>query len=508
MRVLLVSPASHGGGAGGSGGIAGYVADLARELSSAGCVVGVVSAGHVYQAGMFGRGVGRCRAEEMDPVEGVCRFQVLNSPVLAPSLWQFGGPEDEALSRAVERAFGWVCRRFRPDVVHVHGFEGFSAGIVGVARRHGASVVFSVHNYHAFCPQVYLLRGRRSPCVDYEGGLACESCEASIDRISERRRRAGGAGSPPSIAPPERAPVMSFYETGEPTAETRALWAYEHPLWVPIEDGLPSAEASGRVAGRYGVRRRAFVDALNACGAVAAVSSAAAEICVRMGVSGSTTMTLPIGSWAAGVSDSERPAAPPEMLPLRLVFLGFGSYPKGLGVLCDALALLEVAYRRRVHLSAYGTGVDAELARVGEIRGDLAGVTFGGRYARSDVPGLLAGVHAVVVPSVWQDNGPQTAIEARALGVPVIGSRIGGIPDIVGDGVDGVLFRANDRVDLARVIAGLIRESGRLSELRGSVRPWITMGEHVSALVGLYGRVLSSRKARWGGPSRKDSEQG
>lgn len=475
--------------------MAGYVGDLAAGLAGAGCAVGVVSSGHMYRPGGLARRVagleGRCGAEELEAWNGIRRFQLVNSPVLSPGLWQFGGPGDEAACGAVERAFGEVCRGFGPDVVHVHGFEGFSAGIAGVARRRGARVVFSVHNYHAFCPQVYLLRGRRAPCVDYDGGLACESCEGTIDVSAERRRRARGDGVPPSIEPPARAPVMTFGDDGEPTAETLELWRYGHALWRPIEDGLPGAAASRRVRGRYGERRKAFVEALNACDAVAAVSEASAEICRRMGVREDVVRVEHIGSWAAEVRAEDRPAAPERDDVQRLVFLGFGSYPKGLGVLCDALGLLTAQYRKRIALVAYGTGVKAELDRARSLRPGPAEVEIGGRYERGDVVRLLAGAHAAVVPSVWEDNGPQTAIEARALGVPVIGARIGGIPDIIAEGVDGLLFRANDRADLARVIAGCVRESGRLRALRGSVRPWHTMAAHAATMVGLYERALT-----------------
>ncbi|MEO1535460.1 MAG: glycosyltransferase, partial [Planctomycetota bacterium] len=328
MRVLLVSPAAHSGDAGVSGGVAGYVADLAGSLAVAGCGVGVVNAGHVYRPGglVRARREGRCGWEEMEPVGRILRFQLVNSPVLAPALWQFGGPRDEMSSRAIERAFGGVCRRFKPDVVHIHGFEGFSAGIVGVAKRAGARVVFSVHNYHAFCPQVYLLQGRREPCVDFLGGYACEGCEGTIDRGAERRRRATGTGEPPSIEPPERAPVMTFEADGSPTAETRVLWSYQHPWWQPIEDAMPDAERSLDAAGVYGERRAAFVWAINECDAVLAVSGATAEICRRMEVDAERIRVMPIGSWAADVPLSERPAAPASGQPLRLVFLGFGSY--------------------------------------------------------------------------------------------------------------------------------------------------------------------------------------
>lgn len=495
VRVLLVSPAAHTGGAGVLGGVAGYVADLARALHGCGCTVAVVNAGHVYRPGVLGKlgGPSRCQWEELDPFEGVKRYQLVNSAVLAPSLWQFGGPEDEAANAGIERAFAGVCRTFLPDVVHVHGFEGFCASIVDVSVRKGARVMFSVHNQHAWCPQVYLLHGRRTPCIDYDGGLRCECCEGGIDRNRERRRRAGLGGDVPALEPPDRSPPIAFEANGEPTAATRALLSYEHELWKPLgDDALPDSKTAGVVRGRYGARRRAFVSALNRCAAVLGVSESSAAISRRMGVREELVRVVPIGSWAADVPRESRPRSPAIGSALTIAFLGFGAYPKGLGVLCDALMLLTPEYQRRIRIAAHGTGVAEDMRRLDASQGGFAGVTRGGRYERGDIVSLLDGVHAVVVPSVWHDNGPQTAIEARALGVPVIGSRIGGIPDIVRDGVDGVLFRANDRVDLARVLASACRDPSRFLDLRETVRPWFSMASHAEVLVGLYASALSS----------------
>jgi glycosyltransferase involved in cell wall biosynthesis len=214
-----------------------------------------------------------------------------------------------------------------------------------------------------------------------------------------------------------------------------------------------------------------------------------------MGVEPARLLVMPIGSWAAEHLSPNSDRAPAEGEgPVRLLFLGFHTYAKGLAVLVDALGLLTRAWRGRVHLAAFGAGVPAIAPRIAPIRDSLAGVELGGAYDRADVPRLVAGRHFGVVPSVWWDNGPQSAIEMRSLGLPVIGAAIGGIPDIIEDGREGLLFRANDRHDLARVLAGVIREPGLSARVRARMRPWPTMGEHAGALASVYAEALSSRR--------------
>lgn len=468
--------------------MAGYSADLARALKEAGHAVGVVSSGHAYRASWHGLGDGGCRAVSLPSVEGIARYQIVNSPVLAPSLWQFGGPESEIDCVPVGRAFRRLIGRFRPDVVHVQGFEGFGAGIVQVARRTGAAVLASLHNHHPFCPQVFLMRGRRQPCVDFVGGEACESCEGGIDRAAERRRRAMRAGPAPSLPVPPMPPIQTFHDDGSPTVATLTLWETEHEQWRPMTAGCP-AQWNGEGSNGFAERRRAYVAALNDCGRVIAVSPMVRDAACAMGVEPGRAVVLPVGSWAAGCAD--RPAPGPTDGTLRLVFLGFNTYAKGLPMLVDSIGLLAPELRPRVHLAAFGPGCPGIAERAAAIRPALGGLELGGAYTRESLPRLLDGRHAGVVPSVWWDNGPQTAIEMRCLGLPVLGARTGGVTSIVREGVDGLLFRANDRADLARLMTKLLREPEILPAIRGRAGGWPGMSEHAASLVGLYREALS-----------------
>jgi glycosyltransferase involved in cell wall biosynthesis len=74
---------------------------------------------------------------------------------------------------------------------------------------------------------------------------------------------------------------------------------------------------------------------------------------------------------------------------------------------------------------------------------------------------------ALVVPSVWLETGPLVVLEAFAAGVPVIGSRLGGIAEMVRDGVDGFLFKPGNPSDLAYDIEQIPRQ---LAALRGNIK--------------------------------------
>ncbi len=74
---------------------------------------------------------------------------------------------------------------------------------------------------------------------------------------------------------------------------------------------------------------------------------------------------------------------------------------------------------------------------------------------------LIAGAKAVVVPSQWYENCPMSVLEAKAAARPVVGARIGGIPELVREGRDGFLFEPGNVADLVRALQALDRANHR-----------------------------------------------
>lgn len=76
----------------------------------------------------------------------------------------------------------------------------------------------------------------------------------------------------------------------------------------------------------------------------------------------------------------------------------------------------------------------------------------------------IAGAKLVVFPSIWYENCPMSVMESICLNTPVLASNIGGVPELVEDGVTGELFRAGDADDLARKLKALLDDNKKLKE--------------------------------------------
>ena len=166
----------------------------------------------------------------------------------------------------------------------------------------------------------------------------------------------------------------------------------------------------------------------------------------------------------------------------RFVFAGRLTHAKALG---DALAALARVPAAR--LDIVGDGPEREdLERRAREHGLNGRVRFLGARPRDEVVELLACADAAVLPSVWE-NFPHAAVEALAVGTPVVATRVGGVPEIVRDGENGLLVRAGAPDELAAALARLLEEPGLRDRLAAAARPSVAplaRGE-------IYGRLAA-----------------
>ena len=141
----------------------------------------------------------------------------------------------------------------------------------------------------------------------------------------------------------------------------------------------------------------------------------------------------------------------------RIVCVGRLSPEKGHLGLLDAFAELHA---RGVADRLVLVGDGPERAWV-ESRGAALGVsealTFRGRLNEQDTLAEIAGADLLVLPS-FMEGLPIVLMEAMALGVPVVASRVAGVPELIKDGVEGLLFRPSDWADLFDKMSTLLSD--------------------------------------------------
>ncbi|MBX3177697.1 MAG: glycosyltransferase family 4 protein [Candidatus Hydrogenedentes bacterium] len=112
---------------------------------------------------------------------------------------------------------------------------------------------------------------------------------------------------------------------------------------------------------------------------------------------------------------------------------------------------------------------------------------------RGDIPAIMAALDILVVPSLNEGMG-RVILEAGAAGVPVVASRTGGIPDIVDDGVTGVLVAPRSAGELATAVRGLVhspeRRQGMGAAARARILPHYSLAAMVQRIEAIYEELL------------------
>jgi glycosyltransferase involved in cell wall biosynthesis len=136
----------------------------------------------------------------------------------------------------------------------------------------------------------------------------------------------------------------------------------------------------------------------------------------------------------------------PRFEPGRgFVFFGRVAKEKGVGT------LLRAASTAGVDVTIVGTGPEVESMRT--LATSIgANAHFTGYLAGEGLQEVVRTSRAVVLPSEWYENAPMSLLEAYALGKPMIGADIGGIPELIRPAETGARFASGDAGDLARVL--------------------------------------------------------
>jgi L-malate glycosyltransferase len=168
---------------------------------------------------------------------------------------------------------------------------------------------------------------------------------------------------------------------------------------------------------------------------------------------------------------------------------------KGLEYLIEAFATLRQRFGARVRLRIAGDGpeqgrIEAQISRLG-----VAGaVELLGWVDYEAIPAFLGSLDIFAMPSTYEGFGV-AAVEASACGLPVVASNVHGIPDVVRDGVTGLLAPAQDASALADALSSLVEDGAGRRAMGQAGRAYIAAHydwqRNVRQMELLYERVVA-----------------
>ncbi|MBM3778632.1 MAG: glycosyltransferase family 4 protein [Acidimicrobiia bacterium] len=428
------------------GGTETYVAGLVARQQAAGHTVAVAAP----DPGLTGE-----RAYEHEGVP-VFRFPVPAAPTRAEA--QHAVPV-----RGAERLHAWLAAH-GPDIVHLHSFvTGLGPQTIRVAGALGAGVIATAHTggLGLLCQRGTLMQWGRRPCDGVVRPRKCAACAL------EARGLVRPLADVLALVPPDSG---------------RALGA--------IPGGLGTVLGMSALIRQNAIAQRALLDDLDAF----VVLTEAARVMVERQAAGRGRVVVN----RLGVRDTAaaRPARSPGA-PLTVAYVGRLDPIKGIFDLARAARHLDArAVRVVFRCPVLDPAERARAARVLDLAGGAGSLVMGGPLAPREVFGFLASIDLLCCPSRTFEGGPTVALEAMAVGTPVLGTDIGALREIVDDGVNGRLVPAGDWRALGDTLVDLAGNPSRLDAFRAAIGRVRTMDDVARDYEALYEEVVARSRAR------------
>jgi glycosyltransferase involved in cell wall biosynthesis len=415
-RVLLVS---HRFPPDAVAGVERYTESLADELTRAGDAVSVLTRRPSPETLHI--------AEESLP-NGVTLYRLVGGGVRRDRFLL----EHEEL----EKLFEDVVRRTSPDVVHINHFIDLSPRFVEIARRCGAAVVLTLHDFFVACSRITLQKVDGRGCAGPDAGRECaRTC-------------------------------------------------------------FPSDNDEG--AARWVLRTMYFRRALMLADRVICPAQHVGEFFRRFGAEEARVSVVPNGTFVESIDPVDEFSTPADRGVLNLAFLGAVLPHKGPHVILEALAMAGVERTHLTLFGPADDAVYVE--RLREMADGVPGVTlrFYGLYEPEELSFLLHDTDCVIVPSLWPEIFCLVAREALVRGVPVLAARVGALQEAIEEGSNGFTFDAEQPRELALLLRRLNDEEELLPALRRGARSSTvtTMPMHTAAVRTIYNAAIEARSTK------------
>lgn len=372
----------------------------------------------------------------------------------------------------MELAFERVLNEFKPDVVHFQHLMYWSTRLPKIAKKHGAKVFATLHDFWFMC-------SRMGQLVDPTGSL-CDGPE---------RNRCASCMSMTTFSQPESA--KKWIKRLIKVRDLSGIPLDEPMRWAASLRGTPSkqtakpAELPPPTAANlelFDQRKAAFLEVANSVDQFISPSSDLRRRFVEWGLPAERFVHLPQGRDSSAFQNcTSRPADG----QVRFIFVGTIAPHKGVKELLLAASglpgtewTMDVYGPYKQHPEYWQ---DLE-----EIAASDQRITLQGPVEPSELPAIFDQSDVLCVPSLWNECCPLTIQEAFMAGVPVIASDLGGMKELVHERIGGLRARVGDVQHWREQMQSVITDPGLLKELRASIPEVPALGDHIEKLLKIY----------------------
>ena len=361
--------------------------------------------------------------------------------------------------------FAEIIGKFKPDVIHFFHLSRLGGALIDVAVGAGVPAYYTPTDFWSVCPtsQLLLHGGKVCPGPSRYAG----NCVKHVGELTRGKR----VRHVTRLVPDAVADVI---------------------VKLTADNVLPPYPLSHEITAMS--RRKDFlVSRVNWLHGVVSPTKLMTGVLLHNGVDERLIINSRYGIDIAGYG-----IAPPEVKAgeeLVVGFIGTLAPHKGCHVLIEAFKRLPTAAAR---LKVYGNPADfpdyyASLQK----RADGAqNIDFCGTFPNGEIGAVLAGVHVLVVPSLWYENAPLVVYSALAAKRPVIVSDFPGLSETIKQDWNGMVFAPGDVAALQGCIQRLVTDAALLPQLSANCQPPKSSVQYVDELLELYAKGAPAELAR------------
>jgi len=369
-----------------------------------------------------------------------------------------GSFEDTYTNKEIDDNFAKLLSEINPDVVHIHSLIFLSHGIVNEAKKKGIPVVFTLHDYGLLCYRGQFMKDGLAVCSG-DSIRECESCLKYLLKIKKNS--------------------MRFY------AFLRARSALLLRFLKKIYFLMVKKEDNG--VGKFKESSK------RVCSDIDVFVAPSRFIKDKFISSGLPEKKIIYSQYGIDIN----PCGPKiESNIFRFGYMGTLLPLKGPAVLISAFK--EMKYKN-LQLLIYGKlfrygGFESYPESLKKMIGEDGRIKLMGGYDNKDAGKILSNIDALVVPSTWLENAPLVIQEAFLSETPVIASRIGGIPELVIHGKNGLLFDPGDSKDLKEKMEYIIKNPGALEGFKKNISKIKSIEENAKEIESIYADLVAKAK--------------
>lgn len=351
----------------------------------------------------------------------------------------------------VGTAFREVLAQNTFDVVHVVSGYLLGGQVIHAAKAAGIPVVLTLTEFWFMCFRLNLLKANNEMCVGPETDEKCMRC------VMEDQRR--------FRLPADKAPAIMD-----------AFWSVAK--YAPFATKQTSAVTR---------RRETLMAAVAAADIVICPSYFLMNKFKEYGYATEKAEYLLYGIKQPSPEQRAKAKLQHASGKLRIGYVGQIKIHKGVELITDAVmplldagaALSLTVWGTKQGAVAYGDALETQTASYPDIH-------WSGSYKAEQLWDVLSGFDVLIVPSRWYENSPTVILEAFAMGIPVIATRLGSMPELVKHDESGLLFEKDDADDLRAQIKRLLDEADLLPRLRAGIPSVPTIDDEVGAFYAHY----------------------